>query len=246
MGYQSTHHPAGIPETESSQQSTTRAVAQLRLKPHTIEHFELGDMALRLGRLKKECSQLQQSPPTGISCWPEGDDLTHFSAVIFGDEDTVYAGGIFKLEVEVPERYPFHPPKVRFLTKIYHPNIDLAGRVCLDLLKLPPSGSWRPIDNLSSILTSIRLLMATPNPNDPLMTDIAEEYQFKRSQYEATAKEWTQQHAKTEIQIGKSSDVGTSGTSSSSNGKRQLESDIEEASVLPEIDKPSSNKKIKT
>ncbi|XP_063585718.1 ubiquitin-conjugating enzyme E2 T-like [Penaeus indicus] len=93
-------------------------------------------------------------------------------------------------------RYPFHPPKVRFLTKIYHPNIDSAGRICLDILKLPPSGGWRPAHNLSSILTSIRLLMASPNPNDPLMTDIAEEYQFKKSQYEATAKEWTAKFAK--------------------------------------------------
>ncbi|XP_069978798.1 ubiquitin-conjugating enzyme E2 T isoform X2 [Penaeus vannamei] len=153
-------------------------------------------MAQRLGRLKRECQQLRDSPPSGVSCWPEGDSLETFSAVIIGDDDTVYAGGVFKLELEVPERYPFHPPKVRFLTKIYHPNIDSAGRICLDILKLPPSGGWRPAHNLSSILTSIRLLMASPNPNDPLMTDIAEEYQFKKSQYEATAKEWTAKYAK--------------------------------------------------
>ncbi|XP_045605566.1 ubiquitin-conjugating enzyme E2 T isoform X2 [Procambarus clarkii] len=131
-------------------------------------------MAQRLGRLNRECQQLQESPPAGVSCWPEGDKLDVFSAVIVGDEDTVYAGGIFRLEVEVPERYPFLPPKVRFLTKIYHPNIDSAGRICLDILKLPPSGSWRPAHNLASVLTSIRLLMASPNPNDPLMTEIEE------------------------------------------------------------------------
>ncbi|KAK8739736.1 hypothetical protein OTU49_003169 [Cherax quadricarinatus] len=153
-------------------------------------------MAQRLGRLKRECQQLQQSPPAGVSCWPEGDKLDVFSAVIVGDEDTVYAGGMFKLEVEVPERYPFLPPKVRFLTKIYHPNIDSAGRICLDILKLPPSGSWRPGHNLASVLTSIRLLMASPNPHDPLMTEIAEEYQLKKPQYEATAKDWTFKYAK--------------------------------------------------
>ncbi|XP_071524680.1 ubiquitin-conjugating enzyme E2 T-like [Panulirus ornatus] len=153
-------------------------------------------MAQRLGRLKRECQLLQESPPSGVSCWPEGDKMDVFSAVIVGDEDTVYAGGMFRLELEVPERYPFLPPKVRFLTKIYHPNIDSAGRICLDILKLPPTGSWRPAHNLSSVLTSIRLLMAAPNPNDPLMTEIAEEYQFRKSQYEATAREWTAKFAK--------------------------------------------------
>lgn len=180
-----------------------------------------------MGRLKKECQQLRQSPPAGISCWPEGDDLTNFSAVIIGDEDTVYAGGIFKLEVEVPERYPFQPPKVRFVTKVYHPNIDSAGRVCLDVLKLPPSGSWRPMHNLSSVLTSIRLLMAAPNPNDPLMTDIAEEYQFQKSQYEATAREWTLKYAKSEGAVEKATEAGTSDSSSE---KREIDKEAEDTS----------------
>ena len=65
------------------------------------------------------------------------------------------------------------PPKVRFLTRVYHPNIDTAGRICLDLLKMPPSGSWRPLHNIASVLTSIRLLLSSPNPDDPLMIDIA-------------------------------------------------------------------------
>ncbi|XP_050731140.1 ubiquitin-conjugating enzyme E2 T-like [Eriocheir sinensis] len=155
-------------------------------------------MAQRVKRLQKECQQLKESPPVGVACWPEGDNLGIFRAVIRGEEDTVYDGGIFHLEMEVPERYPFHPPKVRFLTKVYHPNIDSAGRICLDLLKMPPSGSWRPIHNLSSVLTSVRLLLSSPNPEDPLMTDIAEEYQLRRTQYEATAKEWTAKYAQSD------------------------------------------------
>ncbi|XP_068239818.1 ubiquitin-conjugating enzyme E2 T-like [Palaemon carinicauda] len=192
-------------------------------------------MAVRLGRVKKECKQLRESPPTGVSCWPEGDDLSTFNAVIFGEEGTVYDGGMFKLEIEIPEKYPFHPPNVRFVTKIYHPNIDSAGRICLDVLKLPPSGSWRPMHNLASVLTSVRLLMASPNPNDPLMTDIAEEYQYRKTQYEATAREWTSKFAKNDDSYEKSSKPG----GSKSEEKRPLESEEKE-------DGNSSGKKIKS
>ncbi|KFQ46478.1 Ubiquitin-conjugating enzyme E2 T, partial [Nestor notabilis] len=94
---------------------------------------------------------------------------------IVGGAGTPYETGIFDLEILVPERYPFEPPKIRFLTPIYHPNIDSAGRICLDVLKLPPKGAWRPSLNISTLLTSIQLLMAEPNPDDPLMTSIVRE-----------------------------------------------------------------------
>lgn len=68
--------------------------------------------------------------------------------------------------------YPFCPPAVRFLTVIYHPNIDGQGRICLDTLKMPPKGNWSPASNISTVLTSIRLLMAEPNPQDPLDKEI--------------------------------------------------------------------------
>ena len=64
------------------------------------------------------------------------------------------------------------PPKMQFLTPIYHPNIDSAGRICLDSLKMPPKGAWKPSLNISTLLTSVLLLMTEPNPDDPLMTDI--------------------------------------------------------------------------
>ncbi|NWH69183.1 UBE2T enzyme, partial [Geococcyx californianus] len=75
-------------------------------------------------------------------------------------------------------RYPFKPPKIRFLTPIYHPNIDSAGRICLDVLKSPPKGAWSPSQNIAVLLTSIQLLMAEPNPDDPLMAEIVRELLF--------------------------------------------------------------------
>ena len=90
----------------------------------------------------RRCPPLLQPPP-GIACWSagDGDRLDRLEARIIGPEDTPYAGGVFKLDVAVPEEYPIQPPSVRFVTRVYHPNIDADGRICLDLLKLPPKAS---------------------------------------------------------------------------------------------------------
>uniref|UniRef100_A0A8C0IUP2 Ubiquitin-conjugating enzyme E2 T n=1 Tax=Chelonoidis abingdonii TaxID=106734 RepID=A0A8C0IUP2_CHEAB len=114
---------------------------------------------------------------------------------ILGGANTPYDKGVFNLEVVVPERYPFEPPKIRFLTPIYHPNIDSAGRICLDVLRLPPKGAWRPSLNISTLLTSIQLLMSEPNPDDPLMADISSEYKYNKEVFIKNAKQWTEKYA---------------------------------------------------
>ena len=112
-------------------------------------------MALaRNGRISKELATLKRSPPPGAQCWQVLDDLVFFlqteyfanlkvedktdtlEAVLLGPPDTPYSGGVFKLEILLPERYPFEPPKLRFVTQIYHPNVDEGGRICLDILKV--------------------------------------------------------------------------------------------------------------
>ncbi|XP_075030289.1 ubiquitin-conjugating enzyme E2 T [Calonectris borealis] len=149
----------------------------------------------RASRLKRELSLLTTEPPPGITCWQNENQLDDLRAQILGGADTPYEKGIFNLEIVVPERYPFEPPKIRFLTPIYHPNIDSAGRICLDVLKLPPKGAWRPSLNISTLLTSIQLLMAEPNPDDPLMADISSEYKYNRQLFLLNAKEWTEKYA---------------------------------------------------
>ncbi|XP_055997285.1 ubiquitin-conjugating enzyme E2 T-like [Ostrea edulis] len=145
-------------------------------------------------RMKKELQMFAQSPPHGVLCWANGGDITQLSAQILGGEGTPYEGGIFKLEIQIPDRYPFEPPKVKFLTPIYHPNIDSGGRICLDTLKMPPKGAWKPCLNVSTVLTSVQLLMAEPNPEDPLMTEISNEFQYNKTTYLQTAREWTRRH----------------------------------------------------
>ena len=153
-------------------------------------------MAALLARMKRELQMLSLEPPPGVAAWPADEDrIDKLQAQIVGPPDTPYAAGVFRLEIDIPARYPFEPPKVRFLTPIHHPNIDSGGRICLDTLKSQPKGSWQPSVNLSTLLTTIRLLMSEPNPDDGLMPDITEQYRSNRALFDRTATAATARHA---------------------------------------------------
>mmetsp|Transcript_25685 Transcript_25685/g.40296 ORF Transcript_25685/g.40296 Transcript_25685/m.40296 type:complete len:230 (+) Transcript_25685:91-780(+) len=128
-------------------------------------------------RLMREMSLLTKDPPPGIAAYlPNPADMTQIRAQITGPEGSPFESGVFLLTVHIAGRYPFEPPRCRFLTPLYHPNIDSHGRICLDTLKSPPSGSWSPAVSLPSLLLSIRSLMAEPNPDDGLVPEISELY----------------------------------------------------------------------
>ena len=148
-----------------------------------------------LMRVQKELKMIYEEPPPGISAWASGDSLSELEAIICGAEGTPYASGRFRLQLSMPVRYPFEPPKVQFVTPIYHPNIDSAGRICLDTLNLPPKGAWKPSLNISTVLSSLQLLMSEPNPDDGLMVDITSQYINDRALFERCAIEHTRRHA---------------------------------------------------
>jgi ubiquitin-conjugating enzyme E2 N len=132
-----------------------------------------------------------KNPIPGISATPHKDNLRYFDIVIAGPKDSAYDGGVFKLEMYLPEDYPMVPPKVRFLTKIYHPNIDRLGRICLDILK----DKWSPALQIDKVCLSIQLLLQAPNPDDPLDNKVAEHWKTSEKDAIATAREWTRKHA---------------------------------------------------
>ncbi|XP_063972134.1 ubiquitin-conjugating enzyme E2 T-like isoform X1 [Diachasmimorpha longicaudata] len=149
-------------------------------------------------RLARELSKLMTKPPEGISCYQRESQMNLLIATVSGPQGSPYEGGLFKLEVEISDHYPFQPPKMKFITPVYHPNIDTGGRICMDLLKVPKDGSggWNPTITLESLLVAIQLLLENPNPDDPLMPDIADEYRLNKQVFEKKARRFTDNHAK--------------------------------------------------
>ena len=138
-------------------------------------------------RIQKELKDLTKNPPANCSAGPIEDNLLKWHATIIGPEDSPYHGGIFKLSIVFPTDYPFKAPKVKFITKIYHCNINEQGGICLDILK----DRWSPALTINKLLLSICSMLGDPNPNDPLVPEIATQYKNDFESFEKKAKQWT-------------------------------------------------------
>ena len=143
-------------------------------------------------RIEKETLKLAQEPPPGISAEPDEKNPRYFRVVMEGPEATPYENGFYRLELFLPEGYPMEPPKVRFLTKIYHPNIDKLGRICLDILK----DKWSPALQVRTVLLSVQALLSSPEPDDPLDPAVANHFKANLSAAQQVARQWNATHAK--------------------------------------------------
>ena len=146
---------------------------------------------MSLKRIKKEYEEIQRDPPANCSAGPIGDDFYKWQAHIVGPEESPYQGGLFALNIVFPMDYPFKPPKVTFITRIYHPNINSNGAICLDILK----DQWSPALTIGKVLLSISSLLCDPNPDDPLVPEIANLFKNNKAKFEENAKMWTQKYA---------------------------------------------------
>lgn len=125
-----------------------------------------------------------------------------------GPDDTPYAGGIFEVDINIPNDYPFSPPKMKFITKgtcinsklwcpevvaVFHPNISSqTGAICLDILK----DQWSPALTMKTALLSLQALMCSPEPNDPQDAVVATMYKERHAEFLAQARFWTETYAK--------------------------------------------------
>nr|GME05228.1 ubiquitin-conjugating enzyme E2 27 [Ipomoea batatas]GME05543.1 ubiquitin-conjugating enzyme E2 27 [Ipomoea batatas] len=162
-----------------------------------------------LGRVQKELQECNRDVQvSGIKVSPRGDSLTHLSGTIPGPIGTPYEGGTFKIDITLPDGYPFEPPKMKFATKVWHPNISSqSGAICLDILK----DQWSPALTLKTALLSIQALLSAPEPDDPQDAVVAQQllilglvhvqYLREYQTFLGTARYWTEAFAKTSLGV---------------------------------------------
>ncbi|KAJ2379128.1 hypothetical protein IW150_000365 [Coemansia sp. RSA 2607] len=126
-------------------------------------------------RLSKELNLLQTELPADIVCTPKGERIDSYEARMEGPPDTPYENGYFYVDINLSSLYPIEPPSMAFKTRIYHPNIDDHGQICLEVLKKGKNGGWSPSWTLDKVLISLKVLLANPNEDDPLMSEIADQ-----------------------------------------------------------------------
>jgi ubiquitin-conjugating enzyme E2 N len=142
-------------------------------------------------RIIKELKRINDDPIPNITVVPNEDNIREIYITMIGPSDTPYENGKFRLEMFLQDSYPIEPPKIRFLTKIYHPNIDKIGRICMDILKK----NWTPALQIRTILLSLQSLLSEPNLADPLDPKVGEHWSNNTNEAKQMAKEMTKKYA---------------------------------------------------
>ncbi|KAJ1833989.1 NEDD8-conjugating protein ubc12 [Coemansia sp. RSA 2706] len=117
-------------------------------------------------RLQKELNELEPLSDTQLET--SADNLMDFT-MVYRPSEGYYQKGEFRFSFHVPANYPHEAPKVRCLQRIFHPNIDPEGHICLNILR----EDWKPVLNIQAVIFGLRMLFQTPNPDDPLNKDAA-------------------------------------------------------------------------
>ena len=119
------------------------------------------------------------------------NSISNLLGIISGPPDTPYEKGVFFIKIEIPEHYPLQAARLKFITKIYHPNINSAGQVCVTV----HDSNWAIGCSIWGLLTSIYSLLASPNADDPLVSSVGAEYKNSRNLFDVTARDWTDRYA---------------------------------------------------
>jgi len=152
-------------------------------------------MALR--RLMSESQQLVTNPPEGLIAGPVSEEnYFEWEAAITGPQDSFFEDGVFIARLTFPQDYPLNPPKMRFISKIFHPNIYPDGRVCISILHAPgddplgyetSSERWSPVQSVEKVLLSVMSMLAEPNCESPANVDAAKMWRDARPDFKKIA-----------------------------------------------------------
>ncbi|CAK9299395.1 unnamed protein product [Gordionus sp. m RMFG-2023] len=129
-------------------------------------------------RIQKDINELNLPPNCEIE-FPDPDDLLNFKIILCPDEG-FYCAGQFLFNFKVSQGYPHEPPKVKCETMVYHPNIDLEGNICLNILR----EDWKPVLTINSLIYGLHYLLLEPNAEDPLNKEAAEELKNNKRLFE--------------------------------------------------------------
>ncbi|ODV88399.1 hypothetical protein CANCADRAFT_146055 [Tortispora caseinolytica NRRL Y-17796] len=147
----------------------------------------------RARRIAKEIEDVKSDKASGVTLKILDErDLSHLKGTFKGPPGTPFEGGTYVIDIQVPNEYPFKPPKMKFETKVYHPNISSqTGAICLDILK----DAWSPVLTLKSSMISLQSLLQSAEPTDPQDAEVANIYLNDRKRYDETARQWAQMYA---------------------------------------------------
>lgn len=145
--------------------------------------------AKTLKRLNNELKAItEDNKIDGIEIIPS-DDIKEFYANINGPPNSPYQNGVFKLEIKIPDNYPLTPPNVKFVSKIFHPNIYTDGKICVDILR---KENWAPTLKISSVLLSIQSLFTDPDPMSAANPEAGRLYRKDREKFNSEASKFSQ------------------------------------------------------
>jgi len=161
------------------------------------------------------------------------DSLHEFDVRFYGPEETPFAGGVWKIHVELPDQYPYKSPSIGFMNKIFHPNIDeLSGSVCLDVI----NQTWSPMFDMINIFeVFLPQLLRYPNPSDPLNGEAAALLLREPKNYEAKVKEYVQRFATREA-----ADAAGGGKGQAQEEEEEEEAEMSDVGSLGDDD-PTTN-----
>eukprot|EP00823_Brevimastigomonas_motovehiculus_P008021 TRINITY_DN725_c0_g1_i1.p1 TRINITY_DN725_c0_g1~~TRINITY_DN725_c0_g1_i1.p1 ORF type:complete len:150 (-),score=32.59 TRINITY_DN725_c0_g1_i1:139-588(-) len=144
-------------------------------------------------RLKRDLEDLAKLKSANFSAGPVNPerDLSEWKASFMGPQKSPYSHGVFCLDIQFPKDYPFKAPQVKFITKIYHPNINEKGEFHLDIL----GREWSPAITIPKLMDAVFSLLEKPNASDAAVKEIAEQYNTNKKAFENTAAEWTLKYA---------------------------------------------------
>eukprot|EP00798_Chlamydomonas_sp_ICE-L_P015782 gene15782-21905_t len=141
-----------------------------------------------LSRIQKELREIEKDKESGVKVTIKDNNLQKLTGYVPGPKDTPYEGGLYQVDIDLEDSYPFMPPKMRFVTRVWHPNISSAsGAICLDILK----DQWSPALTLKTALLSLQALLSSPQPDDPQDAVVAKQYLSEIETFKKTAKYWT-------------------------------------------------------